>query len=133
MRRFTRRTGKSLFVKLSQLGSTAIERTPRRTAVRRSGTSAKIRPGLDVTSRAGRYLSNDRLPAHGKTMQMHVNQPIERLHRKPGAGQHIGYARFVGVQTVGQPTHAEPLARRTGYKRHRAPAQPALPRARDRK
>ena len=39
MSRLTRRTGSSLFVKLSQLESTAIERTPRRTAVRSSGTS----------------------------------------------------------------------------------------------
>ncbi len=51
--RSTRRTGISLFVKLSQLGSTAIERTPRRTAVRSSGTSEKISPGLDATSSDG--------------------------------------------------------------------------------
>ena len=52
--RSTCRTGISLLVKLSQLGSIAMLRTPRRSAVRSSGTSEKIRPGFAATSSAGR-------------------------------------------------------------------------------
>ena len=47
-----------LVVLIISIVACTIDRTPRRTAVRSSGTSAKISPGLDATSSAGRYLSN---------------------------------------------------------------------------
>ena len=43
---------------MSQLGSTAIDRTRRRAAVRSSGSSEKMSPGLEATYRTGRYRSN---------------------------------------------------------------------------
>ncbi|PYQ72629.1 MAG: hypothetical protein DMG01_23825 [Acidobacteria bacterium] len=70
--RSTRRTGSSLFVKLSQLGSTATARIRRRTAVLSSGISEKIRPGLDVTSSAGRWRSNN-ASAHGCETSRSIN------------------------------------------------------------
>jgi hypothetical protein len=44
---------KNLFVRLSQLKSTAIERTPARRAARSTGISAKINPGDAVATSEG--------------------------------------------------------------------------------
>ena len=51
--RSTCRTGISLLVKLSQLGSIAMLRTPRRLAVRSSGTSENTSPGLAAITSTG--------------------------------------------------------------------------------
>ena len=52
--RSTCRGGKNLFVRLSQLKSTAIDGTDRRLAVRRTGISEKIRPGDAAAASEGR-------------------------------------------------------------------------------